>query len=54
MVYTGELGSLQVGKDAVKEVIAGRECGLSIAGYNDIKDGDVIEAFQIVEIKRTL
>ena len=54
VVYTGELGSLQVGKDAVKEVIAGRECGLSIAGYNDIKDGDVIEAFQIVEIKRTL
>ena len=54
VVYTGELGSLQVGKDTVKEVIAGRECGLSIAGYNDIKDGDVIEAFQIVEIKRTL
>ena len=54
VVYTGELGSLQVGKDTVKEVIAGKECGLSIAGYNDIKDGDVIEAFQIVEIKRTL
>ena len=54
VVYTGELGSLQVGKDTVKEVIAGRECGLSIAGYNDIKDGDVIETFQIVEIKRTL
>ena len=54
VVYTGELGSLQVGKDAAKEVTAGRECGMSIAGYNDIKDGDVIEAFQIVEIKRTL
>ena len=54
VVYTGELGSLQVGKDAAKEVAAGRECGMSIAGYNDIKDGDVIEAFQIVEIKRTL
>jgi translation initiation factor IF-2 len=54
VIYTGELGSLQIGKDAAKEVPAGRECGMSIAGYNDIKDGDVIEAFQIVEIKRTL
>ena len=54
VVFTGELGSLQIGKDAVKEVIAGKECGMSIAGYNDIKEGDVIEAFQIVEIKRTL
>lgn len=54
VVYTGELGSLQIGKDAVKEVAAGKECGMSIAGYNDIKDGDTIEAFQIVEVKRTL
>ncbi len=54
VVYTGELASLQTGKDAVKEVIAGKECGMSIAGYNDIKEGDLIEAFQIVEIKRTL
>ena len=54
VIYTGELGSLQIGKDAVKEVGAGKECGMSIAGYNDIKEGDVIEAFQIVEIKRTL
>ena len=54
VVYTGELASLQIGKDAVKEVIAGKECGMSIAGYNDIKDGDIIEAFQIVEVKRTL
>ena len=54
VVYTGELGSLQIGKDAAKEVPSGRECGMSIAGYNDIKDGDIIEAFQIVEIKRTL
>ena len=54
VVFTGELGSLQIGKDAVKEVIAGKECGMSIAGYNDIKEGDIIEAFQIVEIKRTL
>ena len=54
VIYTGELGSLQIGKDAAKEVGAGRECGMSISGYNDIKEGDVIEAFHIVEIKRTL
>ena len=54
VIYTGELSSLQRGKDAVKEVPAGMECGIGIAGYNDIKEGDVIEAFQIVEIKRTL
>ena len=54
VIYTGELSSLQVGKDAVKEVVAGRECGMAIAGYNDIKEGDLIEGFQIVEIKRTL
>ncbi|MDO5443410.1 MAG: translation initiation factor IF-2 [Bacteroidia bacterium] len=54
VIYTGELGSLQIGKDAAKEVTSGRECGMSIAGYNDIKEGDVIESFQIVEIKRTL
>ena len=54
VIYTGELGSLQIGKDAVKEVTSGKECGMSIAGYNDIKDGDAIEAFQIVEVKRTL
>ncbi len=54
VIYTGELGSLQIGKDQVKEVGAGKECGMSISGYNDIKEGDTIEAFQIVEIKRTL
>ena len=54
VVYTGELSSLQIGKDAVKEVAAGKECGMAIAGYNDIKEGDIIEAYQIIEIKRTL
>ena len=54
VIYTGELSSLQVGKDSVKEVGTGKECGMAIAGYNDIKDGDMIEAFHIVEIKRTL
>lgn len=54
VVYTGELSSLKRSKDDVKEVSAGMECGIGIANFNDIKDGDVIEAFQIVEIKRTL
>ena len=54
VVYTGELASLQIGKDQAKEVVSGKECGMSIAGYNDLKEGDLIEAFQIVEIKRTL
>ncbi|MCQ2142409.1 MAG: translation initiation factor IF-2, partial [Bacteroidales bacterium] len=54
VVYTGELASLQRGKDAAKEVPAGMECGLSIDRFNDIKEGDIVEAFHIVEIKRTL
>ncbi|MBR4789057.1 MAG: translation initiation factor IF-2, partial [Bacteroidales bacterium] len=54
VVYTGDLASLKIGKDDVKEVPAGKECGMSIAGFNDIKEGDFIEAFKIVEIKRTL
>lgn len=54
VVYTGDLSSLKRGKDDAKEVIAGMECGIGIDKYNDVKPGDVIEAFQIVEIKRTL
>ena len=54
VVYTGVLGSLKRFKDDVKEVQSGYDCGLNIEGYNDIKVGDVIEAYQIVEIKRTL
>ncbi|MGN0188958.1 MAG: translation initiation factor IF-2 [Candidatus Cryptobacteroides sp.] len=54
VVYTGELGSLKRFKDDVKEVSAGMDCGLNISGYNDIKIGDVVEAYTIVEIKRTL
>ena len=54
VVYTGELSSLKRGKDDAKEVTAGMECGIGIDKYNDVKPGDVIEAFQIVEIKRTL
>lgn len=54
VVYTGTLGSLKRFKDDVKEVQSGYDCGLNIDGYNDIKVGDIIEAYQIVEIKRTL
>lgn len=54
VVYTGVLGSLKRFKDDVKEVAAGLDCGLNIEGFNDIKIGDTIEAYQIVEIKRKL
>lgn len=54
VVYTGTLGSLKRFKDDVKEVAAGFDCGLNINGYNDIKIGDVIESYNIVEIKRKL
>ena len=54
VIYTGTLGSLKRFKDDVKEVNSGYDCGLNIEGYNDIKVGDVVEAYQIVEIKRTL
>ena len=54
VIYTGNIASLRRGNDDAKEVPAGMECGIGIENYNDIKEGDVIEAFQIVEIKRTL
>ncbi|SDX81394.1 translation initiation factor IF-2 [Ruminococcaceae bacterium YAD3003] len=52
VVYTGVLGSLQHEKDSVKEVVSGHECGLTVEKYNDIKIGDVIEAFGNIEVKR--
>lgn len=54
VVYTGELGSLKRFKDDVKEVVSGYDCGLSVQGYNDIREGDLIEAFEEVEVKKTL
>ena len=54
VVYTGELASLKRGKDDVKEVSAGMECGIGIDTFNDLKVGDHIEAFVITEIKQTL
>jgi translation initiation factor IF-2 len=54
VVYTGSLGSLKRFKDDVKEVASGYDCGLNIDGYNDIKVGDVVEAYEVVKIKRKL
>ena len=54
VIYTGELGSLKRFKDDVKEVASGYDCGLNIAGYNDIKEGDIIEGFEEVEVARKL
>ena len=54
VVYTGDLASLKRGKDDVKEVSAGMECGIGIEKFNDLKVGDNIEAFVITEIKQTL
>ncbi len=53
VVYAGILGSLKRFKDDVKEVGKGFECGLNIEKYNDIKVGDIVESYEIVEIKRT-
>lgn len=54
VIYTGELGSLKRFKDDVKEVLTGYECGLNIANYNDIKIGDLVEAYEVVEVKKVL
>ena len=54
VIYTGDLGSLKRFKDDVKEVASGYDCGLNIAGYNDIKEGDIIEGFEEVEVSRSL
>ena len=52
VIHEGEIGSLQRFKDAVKEVTAGYECGMSVAKYNDIKEGDIFECFAMQEVKR--
>jgi translation initiation factor IF-2 len=54
VIYTGELGSLKRFKDEVKEVVSGMECGLNIENFNDLKVGDVIEAYKTTEVKKTL
>jgi translation initiation factor IF-2 len=54
VIYTGELGSLKRFKEDAKEVAQGYECGLNIHNFNDIKIGDIIEAFEEIEVKQTL
>ena len=52
VIHEGEVGSLQRFKDAVKEVTAGYECGMSVVKFNDIKEGDILECFVMQEVKR--
>ena len=54
VIYEGELASLKRFKDDVKEVDAGYECGLNIANFNDVKVGDIIEGYKLVETKKKL
>ncbi len=54
IVHTGELGSLKRFKDDVKEVTNNMECGMIVKNYNDIRPADMIEAFEEIEVKRTL
>jgi len=52
VIHTGEIDSLRRFKDDVREVNQGFECGIGIAGYNDIKEGDVVEAYEVKEVAR--
>ncbi len=54
VIFTGELASLKRFKDDVKEVAKGYDCGMQIKNYNDVKEGDIIEAFQEVAVKKKL
>ena len=54
VTYTGNLGSLKRFKDDAREVTSGLECGLNIVGFNDIKTGDIVEAFTEKEEKKKL
>ena len=54
VVFTGELSSLKRFKDDAKEVAKGYDCGMQVKNYNDIREGDIIEAFREVEVKKTL
>jgi translation initiation factor IF-2 len=54
VIYSGELGSLKRFKDDAKEVVSGLECGLNIENFNDMKVGDMVEAYEETEMKKTL
>ena len=54
VVFTGDLQSLKRYKDDVKEVANGFDCGIALAGYNEIQVGDIIEGFETIEVARKL
>jgi translation initiation factor IF-2 len=54
VVYTGKIASLKRFKEDVREVEAGYECGIGVENYNDLKAGDVLEAFEIIKKAKTL
>ncbi len=54
VIYTGSISSLKRFKDDAKEVKNGLECGLTVKNFNDIKVGDTIESYEIIEVKQTL
>lgn len=54
VIFTGEINALKRFKDDVKEVTTNFECGISLTNCNDIKEGDIIETFQEVEVKQKL
>ena len=54
IAYDGRIGSLRRFKDDVREVAEGFECGIGIENFNDVKEGDVIEAYEVSEIQRSL
>ena len=54
VIFTGNLASLKRFKDDVKEVAKGYDCGLQVNNFNDIKEGDTVEAFQEIAVKKKL
>ena len=54
VIHTGELASLKRFKDDAKEVTSGFDCGFSLKSYNDLKEMDIIEAFEEIEVHKTL
>ena len=54
VIYTGDLSSLKRFKDDAKEVAKGYDCGMQVKNYNDIKEGDIIEGYQEVAVKKKM
>jgi translation initiation factor IF-2 len=54
VIHTGEIDSLKRFKDDAREVKAGFECGMSLKNFSDLKEGDLFEVFEVLEVARTL